>query len=428
MRYKYSKFTGEDLEGVDLDELLSKLSDLLLASGFNGQPMSPWSDPDNTMQALHDAILDALLNGEMLPQETIDQLLNDGANKDRLEQLIKDLIDRLEQEGYISSSPDLEAEKERRQARGTGRGQGQQAPPVKFEVTDKGLDFLGYRALRDLLGSLGKSSFGRHDTRDLSTGIEATGAPKPYTFGDTLNLDPSSTILNAVRRIGLEESAGSAEAPGNAPVIDVQYEDLMVAQGEYQSSCATVLMLDCSHSMILYGEDRFTPAKRVALALSNLIRQQYPGDSLHLVLFHDSAEEIPLKELARVRVGPYYTNTREGLRLARRILDRERKDMRQIVMITDGKPSAITRPDGQVYKNAFGLDPFIVGETLAEVAACRRSNILVNTFMLARDFDLVSFVRKVAEICHGKAYFTTPFTLGQYVLMDYLDKKTRTIH
>jgi Ca-activated chloride channel homolog len=433
MRYKYSKYAGEDLEGVDLDELLSKLSDLLLSSGFNGKPMSAWSDADNTMQALHDAIMDALMSGELLPQETIDQLLNDTANKDRIEQLIKQLIDRMEQEGYITSSPDLEAEKEQRQSRGTGSGQGQNSPPVTFEVTDKGLDFLGFRALRDLLGSLGKSSFGRHDTRDLSTGVETTGAPKPYAFGDTLNLDPSSTILNAVRRSGLEgrgaaAGAGPDSASPDAPVIDVQYEDLMVAQGEYQSSCATVLMLDCSHSMILYGEDRFTPAKRVALALSNLIRAQYPGDSLHLVLFHDSAEEIPLKELARVRVGPYYTNTREGLRVARRILDRERKDMRQIIMITDGKPSAITRPDGQVYKNAFGLDPFIVSETLAEVAACRRSNILVNTFMLARDFDLVSFVRKVAEICHGKAYFTTPFTLGQYVLMDYLNKKTRTIH
>ena len=131
----------------------------------------------------------------------------------------------------------------------------------------------------------------------------------------------------------------------------------MVAQSDYQSSCATVIMLDCSHSMILYGEDRFTPAKRVALALSHLIRTQYPGDSLHAVLFHDSAEEIPLKQLGRVRVGPYYTNTREGLRLARRILERQRKDMRQIVMITDGKPSALTRPDGQIYKNAFGLDP-----------------------------------------------------------------------
>ena len=201
----------------------------------------------------------------------------------------------------------------------------------------------------------------------------------------------------------------------------------MVVQGEYQSSCATVLMLDCSHSMILYGEDRFTPAKRVALALAQLIKTQYPGDALKVVLFHDSAEEIPLAELGRVRVGPYYTNTREGLRLARRILDRQRKDMRQIIMITDGKPSALTQPDGRIYKNAFGLDPFIVAETCAEVAACRKSGIMINTFMLARDYDLVSFVRRVAEICKGKAYFTTPYTLGQYVLMDYMDKKTKTI-
>jgi Ca-activated chloride channel family protein len=202
----------------------------------------------------------------------------------------------------------------------------------------------------------------------------------------------------------------------------------MVRQSEYDSSCATVLMLDTSHSMILYGEDRFTPAKRVALALSHLIRTQYPGDSLHAVLFHDSAEEIPLKQLGRVRVGPYYTNTREGLRLARRILERQKKDMRQIVMVTDGKPSALTRPDGQIYKNAFGLDPYIVAETFAEVNACQKAGIMINTFMLARDHDLVAFVRRVASICRGKAYFTTPYTLGQYVLMDYMDRKTKTIH
>jgi Ca-activated chloride channel family protein len=187
-------------------------------------------------------------------------------------------------------------------------------------------------------------------------------------------------------------------------------------------------MLDCSHSMILYGEDRFTPAKQVALALANLIRHQYPGDALNVVLFHDSAEEIPLKRLARVRVGPYYTNTREGLRLARRILERQRKDMRQIIMITDGKPSALTRADGQIYRNAFGLDPHIIAETFAEVATCRKAGILINTFMLARDYELVSFVRRVAAICRGKAYFTTPYTLGQYVLMDYMDKKTQTVH
>jgi Ca-activated chloride channel homolog len=338
------------------------------------------------------------------------------------------------QEGYISMPPDLDAERERRQGRGSmGPAKDEQAP-VTFEVTDKALDFLGYRALRDLLGSLGKSSFGRHDTREQATGVETTGANKPYEFGDTLNLDATGTLLNAVRREARQsQDAGheSREATGHMSQggrIHVTHEDLMVTQGEYQSSCATVLMLDCSHSMILYGEDRFTPAKRVALALAQLIKNQYPGDALKVVLFHDSAEEIPLAELGRVRVGPYYTNTREGLRLARRILDRQRKDMRQIIMITDGKPSALTQPDGRIYKNAFGLDPFIVAETCAEVAACRKSGIMINTFMLARDYDLVSFVRRVAEICKGKAYFTTPYTLGQYVLMDYMDKKTKTIH
>ena len=313
---------------------------------------------------------------------------------------------------------------------------------MHFEVTDKTLDFLGYRALRDLLGSLGKSSFGRHDTREQATGVETTGAPKPYEFGDTLNLDAAA---HAYSTPCAREARDNPAAPSPEPAlsfagesgelrrarprkIHVTHEDLMVVQGEYQSSCATVLMLDCSHSMILYGEDRFTPAKRVALALAQLIKNQYPGDALKVVLFHDSAEEIPLAELGRVRVGPYYTNTREGLRLARRILDRQRKDMRQIIMITDGKPSALTQPDGRIYKNAFGLDPFIVAETCAEVAACRKSGIMINTFMLARDYDLVSFVRRVAEICKGKAYFTTPYTLGQYVLMDYMDKKTKTIH
>ena len=224
---------------------------------------------------------------------------------------------------------------------------------MTFEVTDKALDFLGYRALRDLLGSLGKSSAGRHDTRDLATGIEASGAPKPYEFGDTH--EPRRQRDAAARRRSATRAAAERRRG-----LDVDYEDLMVRQGEYQSSCATVLMLDCSHSMILYGEDRFTPAKRVALALAHLIRTQYPGRRAALVLFHDSAEEIPLSQLARVRVGPYYTNTREGLRLARRILERQRKDMRQIIMITDGKPSALTQPDGRIYRNAFGLDPLVV--------------------------------------------------------------------
>jgi len=294
------------------------------------------------------------------------------------------------------------------------------AQQVQFSLTEKGIDFLGYKTLKHLLGGIGKSSFGAHETEHLDTGIEAEAASRKYVFGDTLNLDASATLLNAVQR---QHEHGESTSR-----INVTHEDLMVVQGEYQSSCATVLMLDCSHSMILYGEDRFTPAKRVALALAQLIKTQYPGDALKVVLFHDSAEEIPLAELGRVRVGPYYTNTREGLRLARRLLERQRKDMRQIVMITDGKPSALTQPDGRIYKNAFGLDPFIVAETCTEAAACRKSGIMINTFMLARDYDLVSFVRRIAEICKGKAYFTTPYTLGQYVLMDYMDKKTKTIH
>jgi Ca-activated chloride channel homolog len=423
VKYKYTKYIGDPLEDIDLEDLVSKLSDLLLASGF-GNPRGGMDESERTMQALHDAILDALFNGGVLPEETIEQLLGDPADGDqeemrsKLEELIQQIIEKMGEEGYITMPPDLDAERERRQGR--GGGQGQDPSQLTFEVTDKALDFLGYRALRDLLGSLGKSSYGRHDTREQATGVETTGAPKQYEFGDTLNLDAASTLLNAVQR---QHERGEPTSK-----IHVTHEDLMVVQGEYQSSCATVLMLDCSHSMILYGEDRFTPAKRVALALAQLIKNQYPGDALKVVLFHDSAEEIPLAELGRVRVGPYYTNTREGLRMARRILDRTRKDMKQIIMITDGKPSALTQPDGRIYKNAFGLDPFVVSETLREVAACRKSNIMINTFMLARDYDLVSFVRRVAEICKGKAYFTTPYTLGQYVLMDYMDKKTKTIH
>src|SRR5687767_13949815 len=378
MKYRYTKFTGDDLDELDLEELLSKLSDLFLGSGFDnpyGLPYDGDDEPGHSRQSLHDAIMEAILNGGMLSEETLERLLGkdwrdaDDAEQ-RLDQLIEKIIEKLQAQGYLSGQPDLEKERERREGQGGGMGNTEQ---YRFEITDKSLDFLGFKALRDLLGSLGKSSLGRHDTREMATGIEASGAPKRYEFGDTMNLDASATILNAVLRT--RSRAGSFPPEGGSyrdggSGIAVDYEDLMVAQGEYQSSCATVLMLDCSHSMILYGEDRFTPAKRVAMALAHLIRTQYPGDTLHAVLFHDSAEEIPLRELGRVRVGPYYTNTREGLRVARRILEKQRKDMRQIVMITDGKPSAPTQPDGRIYKNPFGLDPIVIGETLAEVSAC----------------------------------------------------------
>ena len=404
---RYHRYVGELWEDLNLEELVGELSDFLLQSGF-GYEEGEWDE--DSLQSLHDAILEALMRRGMLSDEDLQKLMDDA---DALEQFLQKTVERLIREGYLKTTEGMPFHDP---TEGRGGGWGPASPPIKFELTEKGIDFLGYKTLRDLLGSLGKSSFGRHDTRDLATGIEASGPSKEYEFGDTLNLDVSGTLLSALAREGVKVP------------IDVDYKDLLVRQTEYQSSCATVVMLDCSHSMILYGEDRFTPAKKVALALSHLIRTQYSGDSLQLVVFHDSAEEVPLSQLAKVRVGPYYTNTREGLRLAQRILARQRKDMKQIVMITDGKPSALTEEDGRIYRNPFGLDPRVVALTLKEVANCRRQGIMVNTFMLARDYDLVAFVKKVCEMSRGKAYFTTPYTLGQFILMDYLNKKTRTVH
>ncbi|MFZ0735542.1 MAG: VWA domain-containing protein [Candidatus Acidiferrales bacterium] len=418
---RYSRYVGEAANDIDLQELMNRLADFFLQSGYESQygiyEMDPQGSRERMMDELRNAILRALEEGDLLPPELMEKLMEnpDLSGNQELRDLVDKLIERLEQEGMISQQPP-QVTPPPSETPGGQAGSEQPNAHARFEITDKAIDFLGFKTLKDLLASLGKSSFGRHDTRDLATGVETSGASKPYEFGDTINLDIGETLFRAVRRNG-------ARVP-----IEIEYSDLMVHQCEYQSSCATVLMLDCSHSMILYGEDRFTPAKRVALALSHLIRTQYPGDSLHCVLFHDSAEEIPIGKLARVQVGPYYTNTREGLRMAQRILNRQKKDMRQIVMITDGKPSALTLEDGRIYKNAFGLDPLVVTQTLEEVSKCRRAGILINTFMLASDYSLVHFVQKVTELCRGKAYFTTPYTLGQYLLMDYVQKKTRQIH
>ncbi len=409
-RVRYTKYEGGLAGEMSMEDLLNALSDYLLDSGFQN-PWMEFSDLDHTMDALRDALKRALESGELFDQQMQDQI-DEMSAEGKLDELIEQLIQRMEQENYISSERPRDPSQSSSSSGQVGENEGQ----VRFEVTDKSLDFLGYKTLRDLLGSLGKSNYGRHDTRHWATGIEASGASRQYEFGDTLNLDTVATLTSAIAREGI-----------SLP-LNMEYRDLHVHQCEYQSSCATVVMLDCSHSMILYGEDRFTPAKRVAMALSHLIRTQYPGDSLSLVLFHDSAEEMPVSQLARVKVGPYYTNTREGLRVAQRVLDRQKKDMKQIVMITDGKPSALTLPDGRIYKNAFGLDPLVVSETLEEVSHCKRKGIMINTFMLASDFGLVQFVQKVTQMCRGKAYFTTPHTLGEYLLMDYMQHKMKTIH
>ncbi len=407
---RFGKYTGDDL-GIDAEDLMRALSDFFLESGFNTQYSDFSEFNQNSLEDLKDAIRRALENGDMFPDDRMQEMLEKltAMSPEQIDKLVENLLQKLAEEGHISIEQPSEAEA------GAGAGSGPKAE-ARFEVTDKSLDFLGFKTLKDLLGSLGKSSFGRHDTRDLATGIESSGSSRPYEFGDTMNLDIGETLFSAVRREGVKVP------------INLEYSDLHVHQCEYQSSCATVLMLDCSHSMILYGEDRFTPAKRVAMALAHLIRTQYPGDSLRCVLFHDSAEELNISQLARVQVGPWYTNTRDGLILAQRLLQQERKDMKQIVMITDGKPSALTLDDGRMYRNAFGLDPLVISRTLEEVNRCRKQGILINTFMLASDYGLINFVQKVTELCRGKAYFTTPHTLGQYLLMDYMNRKTRTVH
>src|SRR5947209_1226764 len=322
-RIRYTKYVPDPAGEMSMEELLSALADYLLQSGFHDY-LSYYDPPngEHTLDELRRALEQALLEGDLLTDELREQLEQMQA-EGSLEELIEQLIQRMQQEDYISIDQPHDPAK-----RSSVGGQvGEAQPQTRFEITDKSLDFLGYKTLRDLLGSLGKSSFGRHDTRDMATGIESSGASRQYEFGDTLNLDITATLSNAIQREGL------------ALPLNIEYSDLQVHQCEYQSSCATVLMLDCSHSMILYGEDRFTPAKKVAMALSHLIRTQYPGDSLSLILFHDSAEEVPLSQLARVQ-----------------------------------------------------------------------------------------FVQKVTEMCRGKAYFTTPYTLGQYLLMDYMSRKTKTIH
>src|SRR5512140_3505448 len=323
-RVKYTKYVPDPASEMSMEDLLNALSDYLLQSGFqNSYGMYDMRDMEQTLDELKKAIEQALMSGETFDeqmQQQIEQMMMDG----KLDELIEQIMQRMQQEDYISIDQPHDPAKNP----SVGGQVGESEAQAKFEITDKSLDFLGYRTLRELLGSLGKSSFGRHDTRDLATGIEASGSSKTYEFGDTLNLDITATLSNAIQREGL-----------TLP-LNIEYSDLQVHQCEYQSSCATVLMLDCSHSMILYGEDRFTPAKKVAMALSHLIRTQYPGDSLRLVTFGDRAEELPLGELARAQVGPFHTNTAEGLKVARRLLLGQKKDMRQVIMITDGKPSA----------------------------------------------------------------------------------------
>jgi Ca-activated chloride channel family protein len=429
---RYTKFKGFDVSSINLGELMDGMSDSLLESGYDDDYY--WTrqrrPTDDSLDALRRALLSALMDKDLISEQQVQEMLaeNEGRFKGSLlEELLNDLIERLVDEGYLTLRE--EQPQQQQQQRGAGKGEISEPLPrnVHFEVTEKGLDFLGYKTLRNLLGSFGKSASGRHDTVHLATGVESSAVSRPYEFGDTINLDVNATLLSAIQREGLKVP------------LNLEYKDLYVHQCDYQSSCATVVMLDCSHSMILYGEDRFTPAKKVALAMAHLIRTQYPGDSLKVVLFHDSAEELPLSKLATTQVGPYHTNTAEGLRLARRLLQSQRKEMKQIVMVTDGKPTACFLEAGvdagipshpsarRLYKNSMGGDPFVMSETFKEVQACRKAGIMINTFMLAEDYYLVEFVKQMTAMTNGKAYFANPGNLSQFVLIDFMRRRTRKV-
>src|SRR5437868_11787619 len=341
MKYTtYTRYLPELADTLNLQALLDQLADFLLQSGFAGGAYSHpfWGEfgedeSDRSLDTLRQAILQALMDsGQLTPEmlkllrgESTGDATRDADLERQLSELLDKIVQKLIDEGYLNVSEAPKVPSGQQPLFGPGGMAKEAAQQVQFNLTEKGIDFLGYRTLRQLLGSVGKSSFGSHETSYLATGVETEAASKPYEFGDTLNLDVNATLSNALTRAAKTRDEGMAERDPDAPFLDIDYPDLMVSQAEYRSSAATVLMLDCSHSMILYGEDRFTPAKKVALALTHLIRTQFPGDTLKVVLFHDTAEEIPLSRLTQAQVGPYHTNTAEGLKLARRLLLAQKK-------------------------------------------------------------------------------------------------------
>lgn len=285
----------------------------------------------------------------------------------------------------------------------------------RFELTTKGIQKIRQDALKEIFSSLKKNPFGSHETPHTGTGIERLSETKKWTFGDMpTNIDLTSTMTNALKRDGLDN-------------FHLQEDDLEVYETENLSSCATVVMIDISHSMILYGEDRITPAKQVAMALAELIQTKFPKDFLACVTFGDDAQLISLAEIPFLQVGPFHTNTRAGLQMARNILRKCGNVNKQIFMVTDGKPSAIFDDAGRLYKNSFGLDPKIVNKTLDEAVQCRREKITISTFMIARDPYLINFVEELTKANKGRAYYSSLSNLGQFIFVDYIKNRRKLI-
>jgi Ca-activated chloride channel family protein len=283
-----------------------------------------------------------------------------------------------------------------------------------YILTSKGNQTIRKSSFNEIFSNLQKKGFGNHNTPSSGQGVERLPETRPFSFGDaTDQIEPTQSISNAIKRNGLDD-------------FNLKEDDLEVFETEHQSTCATVLLIDISHSMVLYGEDRITPAKNVALALTEFIMQNYSKDSIHVVAFGDDAEEIKISDLPFLSVGPYHTNTKAALGMARQILDQKKHENKQIFMITDGKPSCIW--EGlKLYKNPYGLDRKIVNQTLREAALCRKHKIEITTFMVARDPYLQGFVRQLAETNRGRAYFTGLKNLGEYVFVDFIQNRRKTL-
>ncbi len=275
----------------------------------------------------------------------------------------------------------------------------------KAPLTGKAEKLIRERALDQVFGKLKKVDRGNHALRRTGQGDEPTSDRRNYRFGDRIEqVAMSDSIRNAQQR-GLDE-------------LRLSEDDLEVIETEHQSACATVLMIDISHSMILYGEDRITPAKKVAMALAELIKRRYPKDTLDIVVFGNDAWQVSLKDLPYLQVGPFHTNTVAGLELAMDILRRRKVRNRRIVMITDGKPSCIKR-DGEYYMNSFGLDEYIVARTLDAAVRARKAGIPITTFMIARDNYLQRFIERFTEANQGRAFYTGLQGLADMVFRDH---------
>jgi uncharacterized protein with von Willebrand factor type A (vWA) domain len=301
---------------------------------------------------------------------------------------IEDFIEDLKAKGYIREEIDENG--------GSGMG-----------ITAKTERAIRQTALENIFGNLNKSGAGNHKTKASGQGDELTGEFRSYHFGDSLE------------KISLTESLKNAQINHGIGEFELTEEDLVVEDTQFKSQMSTVLMIDISHSMILYGEDRITPAKKVAMALAELITTRYPKDTIDILVFGNDAWSISIKDIPYLKVGPYHTNTVAGLQLAMDILRRKRNTNKQIFMITDGKPSCVREKDGTYYMNSNGLDPYVTEKCYTQAAQARKLHIPITTFMIARDSYLQQFVDKFTEANQGKAFYTGLKGLGEMIFQDY---------